>query len=472
VSFGDSIRGLVDDGIPWAFLTAAAFVLLLTPVVARIAPRIGGVDYGGDRPRVHTRPVPRIGGVAIVIAILAAAAIWVDLDGPYTGMLIGTGLVALAGLYDDIRGLRPSTKLATVMLVALIPVLGWDLRIEHVTLPFLGDHDIGWASVPLTLLWVAFLANLVNLIDGMDALAAGIVAIASGSFALLAVSFGRADAAVLAAIVCGATLGFLRHNYHPAKIFMGDSGALALGFLLALIAVEGVLKTAATIALAGPLLVMAVPILDTSFVVLKRLKYRRPPWSADHNHFYHRFMRIGFSQRRTAAYLHLWAVMLSAYAILVRFVPPRPQGEWDSGAVLLLSILGVLVLAASVWMAYTLEILNARHLPPSSAGPQGRGAPAARTSRPTSARRSAARDRGGSSSGLRGRGARPHPRADPRKSTRPVFRGRPPRDSSCRRRTPARPPAPRGYARPARAPARWCARDEASSGRRAARPCA
>jgi UDP-GlcNAc:undecaprenyl-phosphate/decaprenyl-phosphate GlcNAc-1-phosphate transferase len=362
VSFGESIRGLLDDGIPWAFLTAATLVLVLTPLVASIAPRIGGVDQGGDRPRVHTRPVPRIGGVAIVVAILVAAALWADIDGPYTGMLIGTALVAIVGLYDDIHGLRPSMKLLTVTLVALIPVLGWDLRIEHVTLPFLGDHDIGWASVPLTLLWVAFLANLVNLIDGMDALAAGIVAIASGSFALLAVSFGRADAAVLAAVVCGATIGFLRHNYHPAKIFMGDSGALALGFLLALIAVEGVLKTAATIALAGPLLVMAVPILDTSFVVLKRLKYRRPPWSPDHNHFYHRFLRIGFSQRRTAAYLHLWAIMLSAYAILVRFVPPRPQGEWDGGAVVLLSLLGVFVLAASVWMAYTLEILKARHL--------------------------------------------------------------------------------------------------------------
>ncbi len=362
MSFGESIRGLVEDGIPWGFLTAAAVVLLLTPLVARIAPRIGGVDHGGDRPRVHTKPVPRIGGLAIVIAILVAAAIWMDVDGPYVGILIGTALVALVGLYDDIRGLRPSTKLLAVMVVALLPVLGWDLKIDHVTLPLLGDHDLGWVAVPLTLLWVAFLANLVNLIDGMDALAAGIVAIASASFALLAVSFGRADAAVLAAIVCGATLGFLRHNYHPAKIFMGDSGALALGFLLALIAVEGVLKTAATIALAGPLLVMAVPILDTSFVVLKRLKYRRPPWSPDHNHFYHRFMRIGFSQRRTAAYLHLWAIMLSAYAILVRFRSPRPQGEWDVGNVVLVSALGVLVAVASVWMAYTLEILKARHL--------------------------------------------------------------------------------------------------------------
>jgi UDP-GlcNAc:undecaprenyl-phosphate GlcNAc-1-phosphate transferase len=206
------------------------------------------------------------------------------------------------------------------------------------------------------------LANLVNLIDGMDGLASGIVAIASGSFALLAASFARTDAAVLAAIVCGATLAFLRHNYHPAKIFMGDTGALALGFLLACVAVQGVLKTAATIALAGPLLVLAVPILDTSFVVLKRLKYKRSPFSPDQNHFYHRFMRIGFTQRRTAAYLHLWALLLAAYAILLRFVPPRPLGQWDLRNTLIAIAVGVVVLAASIWMVYTLEILKSRHL--------------------------------------------------------------------------------------------------------------
>jgi UDP-GlcNAc:undecaprenyl-phosphate GlcNAc-1-phosphate transferase len=361
MSFRDSLHTLLFEGdAVWAFLAALAIVLGLTPLAARLAPSTEARD--ADRPRVHSGVIPRTGGVAIVTAILVPAAFFLDLEGPYLGILLGTLGVAALGLFDDVQGVRPSVKLGGVALLALIPVVGYDVTFEHITLPFFGNHDIGAIGYLLTIFWVALLANLVNLIDGMDALAAGIVAIASGSFALLAVSFGRADAAVLAAIVCGATLGFLRHNYHPAKIFMGDSGALALGFLLALIAVEGVLKTAATIALAGPLLVMAVPILDTSFVVLKRLKYRRPPWSADHNHFYHRFMRIGFSQRRTAAYLHLWAVMLSAYAILVRFVPPRPQGEWDGGAVLLLSILGVLVLAASVWMAYTLEILKARHL--------------------------------------------------------------------------------------------------------------
>jgi UDP-GlcNAc:undecaprenyl-phosphate GlcNAc-1-phosphate transferase len=365
VSFPESLETLVSEGkVVWGFLSAIGIVLALAPVSAWLAPRIGAVDDPGasDRPRVHSRPLPRIGGVAIVLGILVPAAVFMRPDGAYLGILIGTGLVAGLGLVDDVRRLRPSTKLLGVVAIALVPVLGFDVTFERISLPLVGSLDFGVVAVPLTILWIAFLANLVNLIDGMDALAAGIVSIAAFSFAVLAASFGRLNAAALAAIVCGATLAFLRHNYHPARIIMGDSGALALGFLLACVAVEGVLKTAATIALVAPLLVVAVPILDTSFVVLKRLKYRRPPWGADHNHFYHRFLRIGFSQRKTAAYLHLWAVLLAVAAILVRFVPPRPRGEWDLENSLIVAAVGLVVLAASVWMVYTLEILKARHL--------------------------------------------------------------------------------------------------------------
>ena len=362
MSFGDSLRALLDGAAVWSFLWAIAIVLVLTPLIARLAPKIGALDDRADRPRVHTGAIPRIGGLAIVAGIAVPAAVLIELEGPYLGILIGTLLAAAIGVVDDIRGLRPSTKLLGVTLVALIPVLGFDVTFDRVTLPLVGDHGLGAAAYPLTVFWIVAVANLVNLIDGMDALAAGIVSIAAGSFALLAASFGRSNAAVLAAAVCGATLAFLRHNYHPARIFMGDSGALALGFVLATVAVQGVLKTAATIALVAPLLVMAVPILDTSFVVLKRLKYRRPPWAADHNHFYHRFLRIGFSQRRTAAYLHVWALLLAAWAILVRFVPPRPGGDWDLGNSLIVGGAGLAVAAASVWMVYTLEILKARHL--------------------------------------------------------------------------------------------------------------
>jgi UDP-GlcNAc:undecaprenyl-phosphate/decaprenyl-phosphate GlcNAc-1-phosphate transferase len=362
MSFPDSLDALLGEGkVVWGFLSAIAIVLVLTPLVEFLAHRIGALDHGTDRPRVHSRPVPRIGGLAIVAGITIPAAVLVGDDGPYPGILIGTLAIAAFGLVDDLYGLSPLTKLAGVSAIALIPVIGWDLTFDHVTLPVVGDHDLGWAAYPLTILWIVVLANLVNLIDGMDALAAGIVAIAAGSFSILAASFGRMGSAALAAIVCGATLAFLPRNYHPARIFMGDSGALALGFVLATMAVQGVLKTAATIALAGPLLVLAVPILDTSFVVLKRLKYGRVPWGADHNHFYHRFLRIGFSQRRTAAYLHLWAMLLAAFAIFARFTPPRPEGDWDLGNSLLVAGAGVVVLLASLWMVYTLEVLKARH---------------------------------------------------------------------------------------------------------------
>jgi UDP-GlcNAc:undecaprenyl-phosphate/decaprenyl-phosphate GlcNAc-1-phosphate transferase len=364
MSLTDSVQALFSEpAVVWGFVLAAALVLVLTPLAIRLAPMIGAQDLETDRPRVHTGAIPRTGGLAIVAGILIPAAIFVHPDsGPLLGILIGTLGVAVVGLIDDTRGMRPSVKLLSVAAIALIPVAGYDLTIDHFNIPLLGTFDFGWAAYPLTVLWIVVIANLVNLIDGMDALAAGIVAIAALTIALLAASFDRTDSAALAAITAGSTLAFLRHNYHPAKVFMGDTGALALGFLLASIAVEGVTKTAATIALAGPLLVLAVPILDTTFVVLKRLKYRRAPWDADHNHFYHRFLRIGFSQRRTVAYLHLWAILVSAYAILVRFVPPRPEGIWDLGNSLIVAAAGLVVLAASIWMVYRLEILKARHL--------------------------------------------------------------------------------------------------------------
>jgi UDP-GlcNAc:undecaprenyl-phosphate GlcNAc-1-phosphate transferase len=363
MSFEDTLDALAGEGaVAWGLLSALVVVVLLTPLVARLAIRLGAFDVPDrDRPRVHTRPVPRIGGLAIAVGILAPALVFLDVNGPLEGIIIGIPMVAAIGLVDDLKGLSASRKMLLVVAASCIPVIGYDMWFRRIGVPFASFDVEPWLGIPLTLLWIAVVANLVNLIDGMDALAAGIVAIASASFCVLAMSFGRVEAAALAAIVCGATLGFLRHNYHPAKIFMGDTGALTLGFVLGALAVEGVLKTPATIALAAPLLIMAVPILDTSFVVAKRLKYKRRPWAPDQNHFYHRFMRIGLSQRRTAAYLHVWAAVLAAYAVLLRFVPPRPLGVWDADNTVICAVAGVFVLAGSVYMVYELEILKARH---------------------------------------------------------------------------------------------------------------
>jgi UDP-GlcNAc:undecaprenyl-phosphate/decaprenyl-phosphate GlcNAc-1-phosphate transferase len=357
MSFRDSLHALLFEGdAVWGFLSALVIVLLLTPLAARLAPRTEARDR--DRPRVHKGFIPRTGGVAIVAAILVPAALFLEFEGAYFGILLGTLAVAVLGLVDDVHGVRPSVKLAGVALIALIPVAGYDVTFERITLPLVGDHDIGVAGYALTIFWVVLLANLVNLIDGMDALAAGIVAIAAGSFALLAVSFGRTDAAVLAAIICGSTLGFLRYNYHPAKVFMGDSGALALGFLLALVAVEGVLKTAATIALVAPMLVIAVPILDTSFVVARRLKHGQRISSPDQAHLHFRFLRRGFSQRRAAVTMWAWCATLAGAALATRFIPFREGGQWHLWETIAVGAIALVALAFSLYVVYVLEIVK------------------------------------------------------------------------------------------------------------------
>src|ERR671932_1095518 len=179
--------------------------------------------------------------------------------------------------------------------------------------------------MPLSVLWIIAIMNMVNFLDGLDGLAAGVSAISAFTFTLIALSLPRPEIqpAILSAVVLGAAIGFLRHNVYPARIFMGDSGALLLGFILATVSVQGLLKTAATVALLFPLLVLAVPILDTSFVVAKRLKYRRPVYVADRHHLHHRFVNIGFSQRRAAAYMYLWCLTVAAAALATRFISFR-----------------------------------------------------------------------------------------------------------------------------------------------------
>jgi UDP-GlcNAc:undecaprenyl-phosphate GlcNAc-1-phosphate transferase len=182
--------------------------------------------------------------------------------------------------------------------------------------------------------------------------------IAGSTYAILALSLGKTDAAILSAIVAGACIGFLRHNFFPARIFMGDSGALVLGFTLATISVAGLLKTASTVVLFLPLVVLAVPIIDTSFVVAKRLKYRRPIYSADRSHLHHRFLNIGFSQRRAALVMWGWAATLGAAALATRFVPFREGGEWHFWETLVVLGIALAALAYSVYVIYLLEIVK------------------------------------------------------------------------------------------------------------------
>ena len=341
------------------FLVAFLLAVLLTPVVSQAAWRAGIVDTPTEERRLHARPTPLLGGLAIFAAIAIPAAALGN-DHGFWGIIAGAALMAMLGALDDIHPLHPAVKLCGMLAIASIPAfLG--ITIDHVTLPFLGVFDLGWWQYPVTIVWIVAIANIVNFIDGMDGLAAGFCGIAALTFAVLAASLGREDAAAICAIVAGATLGFLRYNFHPATIFMGDAGALMLGYLLAAMAIQGVLKTAAAVSLVLPLVILALPILDTSFVIAKRLKYGRPIYEADRSHFHHRFANIGFSQRRAALYVYAWCVSLSAFALAVRFVPSHEDG-WDPVSVLVLGGFGVMALISSVYVVLLLEIVKLRRM--------------------------------------------------------------------------------------------------------------
>jgi UDP-GlcNAc:undecaprenyl-phosphate GlcNAc-1-phosphate transferase len=200
--------------------------------------------------------------------------------------------------------------------------------------------------------------NMVNFLDGMDGLAAGVCGIAGVTYAILALSLGKPDPAILSAIVAGACLGFLRHNFFPARIFMGDSGALCLGFILAAVSIQGLLKTASTVVLLLPLLVLAVPIIDTSFVVARRLKHNRPIYAADRSHLHHRFLNIGFSQRRAAVTMWLWCASLAGAALATRFVPFREGGEWHPLETIVVLAIGLSAIGFSIYIVYLLEIVK------------------------------------------------------------------------------------------------------------------
>jgi UDP-GlcNAc:undecaprenyl-phosphate GlcNAc-1-phosphate transferase len=342
------------------FAVAAVVTLVTTPLTARLAVRAGAIDLPRDRD-LHEAPVPRMGGLAILAGVLAGALIFLPFDGELRGILGGVLVVGIVGAIDDLRELPPLLKLLGQIAAAAIPVSA-GVRVEDFTLPFVGSVDLGLTGGSL-LTGTAMVAvmNVVNFTDGVDGLAAGVCTISGATFAVIALSLDRVDAGILAAVTAGAALGFLWHNFHPASVFMGDAGSNLLGLMLACIAVQGVLKTAAVVALVFPLVVLAVPILDTAFVVAKRFKYRRPAWEADAEHFHHRMARIGFSQRETVVYLYLWTIALAALALALRFVPySDDHGNFDTGWTVVLIGFGLVAVAASVYLVYVLEIVKFR----------------------------------------------------------------------------------------------------------------
>lgn len=375
VRHGAGPPSLYADAV-YAFLVAMAIAAVVTPLAARLARRVGAISYPSNR-GLSTRPVPALGGLAILAGVLVAALIWLpgEIVLPHllhgrsgasgtvhtSLLLVGAGLIAVVGAIDDTRPLKPLVKLLGQIAAAVVAVLGGAV-INHLTIPFLGALQFPNGGGVLTVIWLVALMNIVNFSDGVDGLAAGVCTIDGIAFAVIAFNLQGAGsaAALLGAITAGGALGFLFHNFPPASVFMGDIGANLLGYLLGVAAVIGSLKTNAVLALVVPLMILAVPFLDTSFVVAKRLKYGRKPWEADAEHFHHRMDRLAFGPRKTIAYLYLWSALMAGCAIALRLVTHRHlhQTPWMVGLVALI----VLALGASVYLLYVLEILKFKAL--------------------------------------------------------------------------------------------------------------
>ena len=355
-----------------AFVVAAALAWLLVPAAEGIARRIGAIDHPNER-SLHTLPTPKLSGLAILLAVVVAGALFLPWVALTHALLAGAIVITLVGVADDLWDLPAAAKLLGQAAAAAIPVFN-GVQVASFSVPFLGRLDL--ASVDLlspplvgnvqlghmlTIVGIVAVINMINLIDGVDGLAAGVCVISATALAVVALSLSRTSAGVLAALTAGGALGFLRHGFPPASSFMGDTGSNLLGYLLGAIAVQGALKANAVVALFFPLVILAVPILDTGFVVAKRIKYRRPIHRADRWHFHHRMANVGFSQRRTLAYLYGWTLVMAGLALALRFVPySDDQGNFDSFWIAVMVGCLLVTVAASFYLVVTLEIVKLR----------------------------------------------------------------------------------------------------------------
>lgn len=304
-----------------AFGISATIAYAATPFVKQWAERVKAIDVPKDNRRVHKTPTPLLGGLAIYFACIIGMLLFVSLDKKILGVLAGATLIVVCGYFDDIKPLSPKTKFA-VQIIAAVIVMYCGVRIDRVTNPFQFIYKANWIELgifayPITLLWIVGLTNAFNLIDGLDGLAAGVSAISSVTLLTVALLIGPGDyyIIVLTAILAGSILGFLPYNFNPAKIFMGDTGAMFLGYMLSVISVMGVLKSATALSMLVPIFAMGLPIFDTLFAMIRRFASGKSMVEGDKGHLHHRLLAKGYSQKKAVLTLYSVSAVLGIGAV-------------------------------------------------------------------------------------------------------------------------------------------------------------
>lgn len=307
-------------------------VLLLTPLVGKFAEKIGALDVPDSR-KVHFHPKPLLGGLAIYAGFLAAVLLFQPVHPAHWPILAGSGIVLAVGIWDDLFNLTPSAKLLGQILAACPAVFFADLQVQYVNLPNGGILEFGLFSIPVTFLWIIIITNAMNLIDGLDGLSAGVSGIALAAIAGMASMMGDKYVFFMAVALTGSLLGFIPYNFYPAKIFMGDTGALFLGYIISVLSLLG-FKNITFFSFLVPFLILGVPISDTVLVIIRRLLHKQPITRADRSHFHHWLLDAGFSHRQTVLILYFISTLLALSAFIF-----TKAALWGTAGILVLGLL-------------------------------------------------------------------------------------------------------------------------------------
>ena len=312
----------MNNNILVAFIVAFIVTFATTPFVKKLAFKIGAVDIPKDNRRMHKKPTARLGGLAIFFGFVISVLFFSETDKEMLptmiGILAGSLIIVILGIFDDIYALSAKLKLIFQILAALCPVIS-GLRIDFIRVPGFVDATgyigLGLWAIPITAIWIIAITNATNLLDGLDGLACGVSSISALTLLCIAIIVGEPNVAFLTSALAGACFGFLPYNFNPAKLFMGDTGAMFLGYILATVSVEGLFKGYAVISLAAPVLILGLPIFDTTSAILRRLRNHQPIMSPDRGHLHHRLIDAGFSQKQAVSIIYILCLVLCIAAV-------------------------------------------------------------------------------------------------------------------------------------------------------------
>ena len=326
-----------------AFVVSLLVAYVMTPPVKRFAEKVGAIDVPKDNRRVHDHPIPRMGGLAIFIGFVLSLIFFVPMSTKVLGLLVGSVIIAVMGGVDDIVSLNPWVKLAGQIVAALVAIR-CGLVFDVISNPNIFAEEtyieIGWLSIPLTMLWIVGCTNAVNLIDGLDGLAVGVSAISSLTMLIVSLFVSEPVVSIILAALTGACLGFMPYNLNPAKIFMGDVGSQLLGFVLSTASIMGLFKLHAIITFFVPLLALALPLADTIFAFFRRILHGQSPFKADKGHFHHRLLAMGLNQKQVVAVLYGISAVLGLLAVLM---------AGDSMAVKIICLAAAFIISLVIW---------------------------------------------------------------------------------------------------------------------------